>query len=218
MLVRAIRLRNAITHFLDLEALNYIKLAERGDKKPVNERKETSVTRIIFQNRMKADNWALAVELVKVLEPIKECTKILEGRPDENSANGISQVYPLLKVILANLEKLKDFYFEHVTKEGSDLDVQLGALYWAAIKQGWNKASLYYNILDNSPVYTAAVFLDPRLYFAYLVKEWGQDDAAKCVRKVRDLWVKDYRDRQVTEAPSSQETVDSSSQDVPRKR
>jgi hypothetical protein len=135
MLVRAIRLRNSITHFLDMKARQYTKLVKQKQKKQLNERKETSVTRIIFQNRMKADNWALAVELVEVLKPIKECTKIMEGRPNKNSANGIAQVYPLLKVILANLEQLKNSYFEHVTRPGSDPDVQLGAPVWAAIEQ-----------------------------------------------------------------------------------
>jgi hypothetical protein len=39
------------------------------------------------------------------------------------------------------------------------------------------------------------------------------------VRKVRKLWEKNYRHRPtVTEAPSSQETIDSPSQHVPRKR
>jgi hypothetical protein len=196
MLVRAIRLRESITHFLDLEELYYTKLVEKDEKTALNERPEDSVTRIVFQNRMGADDWALAAELVDILEPIKECTKLLEGRPDEHSEDGIAQVYPILKILLANMEKLKPQFSEHIAlAEAGDPAVQRGAPYWMAIEHGWNKTREYYNLINNSPVYTAAVFLDPRLSFDYLKKEWGIKDATACVRKVRALWEKEYRHR-----------------------
>lgn len=99
---------------------------------------------------MGSDDWAILIEIVELLEPIRESTKRLEGRPDESSALGIAEVYPLMALILDNFEKLKIQYEKSDTPDGKAL--------WAAIEQGWNKANEYYSKLDNSPVYTAAVF------------------------------------------------------------
>ena len=59
---------------------------------------------------MGSNDWAMAIKLVNILKPIKESTKKLEGRPNENSPARIANVYPILKVILTNFEKLKVQY------------------------------------------------------------------------------------------------------------
>jgi hypothetical protein len=128
--VRAIRLRESITHFLNLEELYYTKLVEKDEKTALNKRPEDSVTYIIFQNCIGADDWALAAELINILKLIKECTKLLEGRPDKHSKNGIAQVYSILKILLTNMEKLKPQFSEHIAlAKVGNLAVQRGAPY-----------------------------------------------------------------------------------------
>jgi hypothetical protein len=39
---------------------------------------------------MGADDWALAAELINIFKLIKKCTKLLEGRLDEHSEDGIA--------------------------------------------------------------------------------------------------------------------------------
>jgi hypothetical protein len=183
MIYRAVQLRNSIEHFLDLEMATYMHLVRRGDKRPINERPSESVTRVIFDQRMSSDEWAILQELLAILDPIKACTKKLEGRPSEESATGIADVYNVLSLILGQLEKLKVEYAES----------QKDSAFWVAIEQAWSKATEYYNILDETPVYTAALLLDPRLKYQYLAKEWGAQDAKRGVGAVRRLWEQDYR-------------------------
>lgn len=161
MIYRAVQLRNSIEHFLDLEMATYMHLVRCGDKKPINERPSESVTRVIFDQRMSSDEWAILQELLAILDLIKACTKKLEGRPSEESATGIADVYDVLSLILGQLEKLKVEYAES----------QKDSAFWVAIEQAWSKATEYYNILDETPVYTAALLLDPRLKYQYLAKE-----------------------------------------------
>jgi hypothetical protein len=146
MIHQAVQLRNSIEHFLDLEMVSYMHLVRRGKKKPINERSSESVTRIIFDQRMSSDEWAILQELLAILNPIKACTKKPEGRPSEEFATGITNVYNVLPLILGHLEKLKVEYAES----------QKDFAFWVAIKQAWSKATEYYNILDKIPVYKAA--------------------------------------------------------------
>jgi hypothetical protein len=59
MIYRVVQLRNSIEHFLDLEMASYVHLVRRGEKKPINKRPSESVTRIIFDQRMSSDEWAI---------------------------------------------------------------------------------------------------------------------------------------------------------------
>jgi hypothetical protein len=104
---------------------SYMHLVRRGEKKPINERPSESVTRIIFDQRMSSDEWAILQELLAILDPIKACTKKLEGRPSEESATGITDVYDVLFLILGQLEKLKVEYAES----------QKDFAFWVAIEQ-----------------------------------------------------------------------------------
>jgi hypothetical protein len=126
-----------------------------------NERPSESVTRIIFDQRMSSDEWAILQELLAILNPTKVCTKKLEGHLSEESATGITDMYDVLSLILSQLEKLKVEYAES----------QKNSTFWVAIEQAWSKATEYYNILDETPVYTAALLLDPHLKYQYLAKE-----------------------------------------------
>jgi hypothetical protein len=104
---------------------SYMHLVRRGEKKPIKERPSESVTRIIFDQRMSSDEWAILQELLAILDPIKACTKKLEGRPSEESATGITDVYDVLSLILGQLEKLKVEYAES----------QKDSAFWVAIEQ-----------------------------------------------------------------------------------
>jgi hypothetical protein len=158
-------------------------LVRRGNKKPINEQPSESLNRVVFDQRMSSNEWALLQELLAILDPTKACTKKLKGRPSEESATGIADVYEIFSLILCQLEKLK---FEYA-------DSQRDSAFGVAIEQAWIKATDYYNILNKNPVYTAALLLDLRLKYQYLGKEWGAQDAKHGVGAVRRLWERDYR-------------------------
>jgi hypothetical protein len=116
---------------------------------------------------MISDNWAILNKIVQILEPIKSFTEKLEGRPSQDKADGVTEVYPAIAIILGKLEKLKVEYVES----------QAGATFWVAIEGAWSKANEYYSKLDDTSLYTAAVLLDPRLKFEYMKGQWGETAA-----------------------------------------
>ena len=161
----------------------YMHLVRRGDKKLINKRPSELVTRVIFNQRMSSNKQAILQELLAILNLIKACTKKLEGRLSEESATSIADVYNVLSLILSQLEKLKVEYAES----------QKDSAFQVAIEQAQSKATEYYNILDETPVYTTALLLDPRLKYQYLAKEQGPQDAKYSVEAVRRLQEQDYR-------------------------
>jgi hypothetical protein len=75
---------------------------------------------------MTSDNWAILNEIVEILEPIKSFTKKLEGRPSQDKADGVTDVYPAIAIILGKLEKLKVEYAE--SQAGAPFGSQLKEL------------------------------------------------------------------------------------------
>jgi hypothetical protein len=112
MIVRAIKLRAPITHFLDLERSRHLREVEEGIAKPFDQLPANSVLRLVLEHRLGSDDWAIIHELAELLEPFKDTTKQLEGRPSEQSATGIADVVPLLKILMEMLEKVKVQYCE----------------------------------------------------------------------------------------------------------
>jgi hypothetical protein len=147
---------------------------------------------------MSSDEWAIVNEILEILEPLKAFTKRLEGRPSEDTAHGIADVYPAIILILEQLETLK---VQHASS-------QVGAAFWVAIENAWSKANDYYAKLDDTPVYTAVMLLDPRCKYQWLEKEWTYAEAQAQLNKVRRLWEREYRPRAaspltVSTSPSS---------------
>jgi hypothetical protein len=56
---------------------------------------------------MSSDEWAIVNKILEILELLKAFTKRLEGRPSEETAYGIANVYPAIILILKQLETLK---------------------------------------------------------------------------------------------------------------
>jgi hypothetical protein len=208
MLVRAIKLRVAIDHFLDLEGLRYNNLVNQNAAKPLNERPATSVTRVILQNRMRSDDWAIANEIAEILEPFKDATKKLEARPNEASAIGFADVVPVLKILMENLEDFKVNYYEAYG----------GKPFWVAIEQAWQKAKYYYEVTDQSPAYAAAIVLDPRQKKPYLDQEWGSVWASHSMVRVKRLYHTEYEKLPLPSPPPSGEALSEVSSNRRRRR
>src|SRR5947209_735274 len=88
MLVRAIRLRGPLDHFLWEEKGYYENLVKKGKKKTLMEKGDDSVTQFVFKHIPSSTDWAVITEIGEILEPFKEATKKLEGRPDGSSSSG----------------------------------------------------------------------------------------------------------------------------------
>ncbi|KAF7577972.1 Dimer-Tnp-hAT domain containing protein [Pyrenophora tritici-repentis] len=139
---------------------------------------------------LRAADWAVIAEYQDCLEPLKYATKRLEGRSKDGKYGAIYEVIPVFEYVLSKLE---------AGRAQDHLNVNLRA--------AWSKANDYYNKLDDSPAYYAAVCLHP-YYKNYCDVAWADkaDWLTSANASFQQLWAayKPQRARQrYTTAPSS---------------
>lgn len=94
--------------------------------------------------------------------------------------------------LLDMLETLKNQY------EGSMLYSQ----YHPMVKLAWDKLDYYYGLTDRSPVYIAAVVLNPFLKWKFFDTKWHdrKDWLVVAREEVKRLWETDYKDETIAQS------------------
>lgn len=124
---------------------------------------------LMRSNGLTAANCAIIIEYQDCLEPLKFAAERLEGRGKAGKFGAIYEVIPVMEYVLSSLEtrtrpySLVDFNV-HAEAPEDHLAINLRA--------AWRKADEYYNKLDDSPVYYAAVCLHP-YYKHYCDNSWA---------------------------------------------
>jgi hypothetical protein len=118
---------------------------------------------------LNAANWAVVTEYQETLKPLKEATLRLEGRSKDSRYGTIYEVIPVYEHILNCLEERAQTYEDvdfnaHDEAPEDHIKINLNA--------AWRKGNEYYNKLDDSPVYYAAVCLHP-YYKYYCENSWA---------------------------------------------
>lgn len=78
MIDRAVKLRLAIEFFIDTEQVRYEGMVRKGNKP----KDPGAPSLVIFEDRLAADDWDVLNRYMKLLAPLEELTKELEGRPE----------------------------------------------------------------------------------------------------------------------------------------
>ena len=121
---------------------------------------------------------------------IRDTTKLLQG-----SAGGkfgaIWQVLPTFEKLLSHFESLRVQYPIAETIPSVDSSILTSQHHFAtSINLGWQKLNEYYDKLDETPVYVAAVVLHPRMEWRYLEKRWAIEDWLVSAKKdFSSLWL-----------------------------
>ncbi|KAF7442840.1 Dimer-Tnp-hAT domain containing protein [Pyrenophora tritici-repentis] len=125
-----------------------------------------------------AHDWQVIAEYIDVLRPLKQATKRLEGRGKSGAFGAIAEVILVFEYLLGVYEDRLQSY------EDSPEDHLAINLRAALVK-----AREYYNKLDLSPAYYAAIILHPR-YKSYLDAAWADkpDWLESSNRKFQHLW------------------------------
>lgn len=181
MLARAKELQSELNTFLYEEATHYysaIATQRRGEKD------DASLSRSIFERKLPPEDWRQVEDLLRVLQPIFEATKMLEGRPGSSDFCNLGFVIPTFEYIMQQLEDLiKQYRDQPVMRESLNL--------------AWHKANTYYSLLDRSPAYVAAIALDHRLRWSFVEDNWLSHHpnwVERSRRLVRELWDQEYKD------------------------
>jgi hypothetical protein len=121
------------------------------------------------------DDWEVLEHLNKVLAMLKETTLALEGY-----STTLDNVLPAMDFILGQLEQYK------ITWEN---DARIAS----AINNAWAKMEKYYRKTDETPVYVAALVLDPKYKWGYIEKNWPAEWHSRAKQQMRAFWETKYK-------------------------
>jgi hypothetical protein len=143
----------------------------------------------IKADRLTPDEWNTLQEIKDFLAILKQTTKSLEGHN-----HTLDRVIPSMDFILRQYEKAKITYADHPVLKNM-------------INSGWQKLEKYYSKTDESPVYAAAIILNPMQKEAYINRFWRPSwvDGAKAA--VKKLWQEQYKPADDTPVAPSQPPV-----------
>ena len=138
------------------------------------------------------NEWQLLLEMRDILKPFYDATKATEG--DKTTFNSVLKVMDFLVIHLRQKRN------EHIRNPRLS----------SSILKAWFALDKYYKLTDKTPVYAAALLLDPTARKAYLDDKWGYLEEEhpgtidQAVAASRRLWEKNYKNK----APATQEASD----------
>ena len=149
------------------------------------------------QNQLDATDWRVLEILAEVLTVFEDAVKTLEGdgmirerkRGWVGSYGNSWDVIIGYEFLLGTLEKYKEMATDFPESEHLRININLG----------WKKLDEYYNRLDETPIYYAALALHPAYRWDYFETQWDNrpDWIARAKEMVKDVWVTDYKPLEV---------------------
>ncbi|EAQ84561.1 hypothetical protein CHGG_08575 [Chaetomium globosum CBS 148.51] len=188
MIERAVRKRDDINSFileLDLES--------DGDK------------RIPDADKLTTDDWKALIEIKTILEPLYKLTIKTQGWGQSGTSGRLSDVLMGMEY-LRSTRRLRfnegalpsHARDEYVTMPDSDgllrLQARERASIRASINNAWKKLDEYYTKLADSPLFTAAIILNPNLGLRWLRRRWRDPEQHEWLVAAKD-GLKEYFDR-----------------------
>ena len=185
MIKRALRRKEILEDLWDDE-LKAFKRSNRGKEPPPCLRPESQLT---------AADWVLLRKLHDLLHRFNEVLEVLEGDSQfRERVDGSIKAYGLIWNVLFAYE----YMLEALEKAQHDMTDDANADRWKrSINNAWQVARKYYDKIQESPVYYAAVALHPRWRWRWLEGKWASqpDWIAEAQGIVKDLWDNEYKKR-----------------------
>jgi hypothetical protein len=130
-------------------------------------------------------DWKFLRELLKILQPLEELTKDLEGKAEKGIGGTIGEVLPSLDLIKYGFGAEREY---HANLPGL-------AHGWAvnAIHNGVDHVDKYHAIVSRIPAYSAATALDPGVKWGYFERNYTPQSVQETKRVVRNLWETEYK-------------------------
>jgi hypothetical protein len=160
------------------------------------------------QDMLTAQDWQELNLMEKHLEPLYALVMRTQGNAKHGSYGALWEILVAFEIILINLEDARVKYVllnksKGKSKTGSDY-MHLSA----CINAAWGKANKYYKLLDDSPVYVAAVLLHPSLKWSFFHKHWAKkvEWIRRYEKTLQKIWKQQYQDKSPSSSrPSSQQ-------------
>jgi hypothetical protein len=128
------------------------------------------------EDTLTPSDWLTLAEIHKFLEPFHDATMANEG-----VQNSIADVLPTMDYLLHHIE---------AAREATTIP-HLATM----METAWAKLADYYELTEDSPVYSAATVLNPSFKWAYMEKTW--EDKAEWIERAKSrvgqLWRESYK-------------------------
>jgi hypothetical protein len=133
------------------------------------------------------EEWDQLEAIHNILRPFKRVTKRLEGRAEKGECGSLWEGLPALETLLSHVELVKMEYASH-----KQLAISLN--------EAWTKLRQYYEKMDESSAYAAALMLHPRHKLHYFTKRW-KTHLAQYIQPTKDALRKQYEEEYLIKYP-----------------
>lgn len=137
--------------------------------------------RDLYDDRLSDHDWTTLTRIRDFLRPFKDTTIATQGH-----AATLEHILPSMDFLLQHFEDNK------VLAMNNQDNVMV-----SCIETGWAKLNHYYALTDRSPVYIAAIVLNPKWKFDYFVGIWASEWVEEARRKLRAFWEDVYESKGV---------------------
>lgn len=165
------------------------------------------------------DDWLLLAELNNVLQPLYAMTLGIQDWVQSGRCDALCEILTAVEYLVQRMEHWKGVFddpaneaTQRTRRENVDaarcadllerLEASSRAHLRDAVLIGWSRLNKYYEALSRSPLYAAAVILNPALGIYFLRTLWDEDRILTAQNKLSVYWNKWYRHR-VTYWPGS---------------
>jgi hAT family C-terminal dimerisation region len=174
-------------------------------------------------DELSTDDWNILATTREILEPFYRLTIRLQGRASRASHGSIWEALPSVEFLLSELEAKSEEYGTQLTEAPAQVAESVGQTRPAkrsgkkakeapqtrrkpvapdvmhisnCVNSCWAKLRKYYALMDESPVYAAAIVLNPEHKLDYFKINW--DDRPDWIEQtevsIEDLWRTMYKD------------------------
>ncbi|KAJ3454778.1 hypothetical protein MRS44_013378 [Fusarium solani] len=133
-----------------------------------------------------ASEWEFIERTHRFLQPFASATLLAEG-----ARSTLSQSLSIMDVLLRQYEKYKELYS---SKENHDPNMV------HCIDMGWFVLNKYYTLSDQTPVYAAALLLDPSKRRKYIERNWQESWHAPAIAAAQQIWLDEYNAAPIPES------------------
>jgi hypothetical protein len=144
------------------------------------------------QNQLNEHDWEVLEHTAAILSSYECTVKSLEGDGMQRKRRGWTGSYGNIWEVIFGFEFLLEQleYYKAVADTLPD-----GQHFKANINLGWQKLDEYYNKLDETPIYYAAIALHPKFRWTWFETKWN--DRPEWIQRakelVQELWNTEYR-------------------------
>jgi hAT family C-terminal dimerisation region len=179
---------------------------KRAREKPAN------ASPLPEEDELLVSDWKVLARTREILEPFYNLTLELQGRASNARHGSMWEALPAVDFLLNKLEvKSKEYELElsgasKPAKRSKKTKGAQGSVNECAtndithistgVNNCWEKLCKYYELMDSSPVYAAAVVLNPQNKWDYFEMSWRDNPEwiARAEESVEELWLTMYKD------------------------